>query len=163
MRLGQDVLGMDLYSVLEVPSRSTAEEIRQAYRRLVRGSHPDLYPGSGGGAERRMVELNVAASVLLDPLRRGEYDRRRTIRRRISRRQRRRAEVPAAVGRDGERTAEEPDPALRRPAGGTLGRWPAIPGARPTIGRDSPAAEATRLWSASFARGWDISGYGQRE
>jgi curved DNA-binding protein CbpA len=74
MRLG-DVLAMDLYAILEVEPSASADAIRRAYRRLVVTSHPDLNPGDREAAERRMVDVNVAASVLLDSVRRGVYDR----------------------------------------------------------------------------------------
>ena len=76
MRLG-DVLALDLYAILEIQPSASADEIRRAYRRLVVTSHPDLNPGRREAAERRTVELNVAASVLLDSVRRGVYDRAR--------------------------------------------------------------------------------------
>jgi curved DNA-binding protein CbpA len=77
MRLG-DVLATDLYGVLGVERDSSTEEIRRAYRRLAMLSHPDLMHEDREAAERRMVELNVAASVLLDPARRRAYDRARS-------------------------------------------------------------------------------------
>ena len=76
MRLG-DVLASDLYGVLGVDREASTEEIRRAYRRLAMVSHPDLVHEDREAAERRMVELNVAASVLLDPARRRAYDRAR--------------------------------------------------------------------------------------
>ena len=75
MRLGEHLRAMDLYSVLGVPQYATPEQIRQAHRRLARNSHPDLNQSDAVGAERKMVEINVAATVLLDPRRRAEYDR----------------------------------------------------------------------------------------
>jgi curved DNA-binding protein CbpA len=78
MRLG-DVLASDLYGVLGVDRQSSTEEIRRAYRRLAMLSHPDLMHEDRDAAERRMVELNVAASVLLDPARRRAYDRARAV------------------------------------------------------------------------------------
>lgn len=65
---------MDLYAVLGVPKKATPAQIRRAYRIQVVVSHPDLH---GTPAERRMVELNLAAFVLLDGPRRAEYDRHR--------------------------------------------------------------------------------------
>ncbi len=76
MRLG-DVARTDLYGVLGVTAGASAAEIRRAYRHLAMASHPDLKPDDRASAERRMVELNVAASVLLDPSRRAAYDRAR--------------------------------------------------------------------------------------
>ena len=74
MRLGKDVIATDLYRVLGVPRTADEEQIRRAYRIQAMTSHPDLH---GDDAERRMVELNVAACILLDAGRRAEYDRRR--------------------------------------------------------------------------------------
>jgi hypothetical protein len=76
MRLG-DLLAADLYGVLGVSEDAKSKEIRRAYRRLAMMSHPDLAQDDREVRERRMVELNVAASVLLDPGRRAAYDRAR--------------------------------------------------------------------------------------
>lgn len=75
MRLGKDVIATDLYRVLGVPQGATVDQVRRAYRHQVMTSHPDLH---GADAERRMVELNVAACILLDAQRRAEYDRQRS-------------------------------------------------------------------------------------
>lgn len=61
-----------LYSVLGVSSRATADELRDAYRRLARLHHPDA---SDSGDAARMSEINHAWSVLSDPVTRREYDR----------------------------------------------------------------------------------------
>jgi len=74
MRLGKDVLEADLYGVLGVLPDATASEIRVAYRRQVRTSHPDLNQ-EDPDAVPRMKKLNVAARVLLDPALRRAYDR----------------------------------------------------------------------------------------
>jgi len=76
MRLGKDVIATDLYGVLGVPRNATDAQIRRAYRLQAMSSHPDLH---GGTAEQRMVELNVAACVLSDPLKRAAYDRQRNL------------------------------------------------------------------------------------
>jgi curved DNA-binding protein CbpA len=74
MRLGKDVLEADLYDVLGVLPDATESEIRVAYRRQVRTSHPDLNQADPD-AVPRMKKLNVAARVLLDPTLRRAYDR----------------------------------------------------------------------------------------
>jgi DnaJ-class molecular chaperone len=53
---------------------ATESEIRVAYRRQVRTSHPDLNQHDPEAASR-MKRLNVAAKVLLDPALRHSYDR----------------------------------------------------------------------------------------
>lgn len=73
MRLGKDVLEADLYGVLGILPDATESEIRVAYRRQVRTSHPDLNQGDPD-AMPRMKRLNVAARVLLDPTLRRSYD-----------------------------------------------------------------------------------------
>lgn len=72
MRLTRDVLATDLYAVLGVPKNASEDQLRRAYRMQVMTSHPDLH---GVAAEHRMVALNIAACVLLDPPLRAEYDR----------------------------------------------------------------------------------------
>lgn len=76
MRLGKDVLEADLYGELGLLPDATAAEIRVAYRRHVRTSHPDLNRDDPG-AVQRTSRLNVSAKVLLDPALRRAYDRAR--------------------------------------------------------------------------------------
>ena len=66
--------GRDYYEVLGVSPQATAEEIKQAYRRLARESHPDRNPDDPG-AEERFKELAAAYEVLSDAERRANYDR----------------------------------------------------------------------------------------
>jgi hypothetical protein len=74
MRLGRDVLELDLYAILGVTPEAGVEAIRTAYRRRALRSHPDLNRDNLGGAQREMVDLNVAAWVLTDPELRRQYD-----------------------------------------------------------------------------------------
>lgn len=84
MRLGKDVLEADLYGELGVLPDATESEIRVAYRRQARVSHPDLN-GQDPEAVGRMKRLNLAADVLLDAALRRAYDRApRAARRRAS-------------------------------------------------------------------------------
>ena len=45
----------DPYKTLGLTKSATADEIKKAYRRLVRSSHPDLHPDDAG-AEARFKE-----------------------------------------------------------------------------------------------------------
>ncbi len=74
MRLGKDVLEADLYAALGLLPDATDSEIRVAYRQRVRASHPDLNQ-EDPDALPRMMRLNLAARVLLDPALRRAYDK----------------------------------------------------------------------------------------
>ena len=58
------------YEVLGVPEGASGEEVRQAYRRLVKAAHPDL---AGDAARFRLI--TEAYDVLSDPAQRTAYDR----------------------------------------------------------------------------------------
>ncbi len=60
------------YELLCVTPEATADEIRNAYRRLIRLYHPDV---SGAAGEGMTLRLNDAKRDLLDPTLRAQYDR----------------------------------------------------------------------------------------
>lgn len=62
----------DYYTILEVSPEASLEEIKQAYRRLVRLYHPDLTAQSDDLQQIKLV--NEAYACLHDPLKRMEYD-----------------------------------------------------------------------------------------
>lgn len=64
----------DYYDVLGVSRDATAEEIKKAFRRLARDTHPDANPDDPQ-AEARFREIAEAYEVLSDPNRRAAYDR----------------------------------------------------------------------------------------
>jgi len=64
----------DYYRILEIREGATAEELRDAYRRLAKRYHPDAHPEEALYAERRFREVSEAYAVLRDPARRRQYD-----------------------------------------------------------------------------------------
>jgi curved DNA-binding protein len=63
----------DYYATLGVKKSATADEIKQAYRKLARKHHPDVNPNNKA-AEAKFKEINEAYEVLSDPDKRRKYD-----------------------------------------------------------------------------------------
>ena len=62
------------YDILGLPSTASTDEIRRAYRKVIREYHPDLNPDQVK-ADRRSRELNAALDTLTHPGKRVRYDR----------------------------------------------------------------------------------------
>ena len=67
-------MAQDPYETLGVAKTATDEEIKRAYRRLVRSSHPDINPDDPD-AEARFKAVSQAYDLLKDPETRARYDR----------------------------------------------------------------------------------------
>lgn len=63
----------DLYEVLGVSRNASDEEIKKAYKKMVKKYHPDLNPDSKT-AEEKMKEVNHAYDILSDSEKKARYD-----------------------------------------------------------------------------------------
>ncbi|MBW2051439.1 MAG: J domain-containing protein [Deltaproteobacteria bacterium] len=62
------------YHILGIDKSASPEEIKQAYRQLALKHHPDRNPGDKG-AEEQFKLISEAYAVLMDPIKRSQYDR----------------------------------------------------------------------------------------
>lgn len=65
---------MDFYEILGVSQGASTEEIKRAYRKIARESHPDTHPGDAE-AERMFKEATEVYDTLSDEKKRATYDR----------------------------------------------------------------------------------------
>lgn len=107
------------YKVLQVDTEADADVIATVYRRLAQRFHPDR--DSSPEAQRRMLELNQAYSVLKDAEQRARYDAELVIRRdrrNADRYVRRPTEAPVAT--ESTPAFGEAGPPPRGPATGSV-------------------------------------------
>ena len=64
---------IDYYEILGVGKTATADEIKNAYRKLARKLHPDLNPNDKE-ANKKFQQVNEANEVLSDTEKRKKYD-----------------------------------------------------------------------------------------
>ncbi|RQX19735.1 molecular chaperone DnaJ [Micromonospora ureilytica] len=74
----KDWIEKDFYAVLGVDKAASADDVKKAYRKVARESHPDHNPGDPK-AEERFKAASEAYNVLSDSGRRREYDEMRSL------------------------------------------------------------------------------------
>ena len=63
----------DPFKTLGIPSSSSEDEIKAAYRKLAKQYHPDLHPGDKQ-AEDKMKEINEAYAEAIRVKKQGSYN-----------------------------------------------------------------------------------------
>ena len=63
----------DPYAALGVAKTATQDEIRKAYKKIAKESHPDLNPGNAKAADRFKAAA-AAHDLLKDPEKRARFD-----------------------------------------------------------------------------------------
>lgn len=67
-------MSRDLYQILGVSRTASEDDIRRAYKRKAKESHPDLHPDDAAKAET-FKAASTAYEILGDRAKRGQYDR----------------------------------------------------------------------------------------
>lgn len=68
---------MNHYQILQVNTQATAQEIKQAYRKLAKLFHPDTKAASTNDQE--IIKINAAYEILSNPQTRRRYDQQLTL------------------------------------------------------------------------------------
>lgn len=67
-----NIPNMNYYEILGISVDATDKEIREAYLKLVKQYHPDVYKGED--AEEKIKAINIAYDTLIDDKKRKKYD-----------------------------------------------------------------------------------------
>lgn len=65
---------MNYYTLFNLQKNASKQQIKNAYKKLVKQYHPDLYRGDKAFAEQKMKEINEAYAILSNPEKKSEYD-----------------------------------------------------------------------------------------
>lgn len=65
---------MNHYESLGVSKNASQKEIKDAYKKLIKKYHPDIYSGDKAFAEKKTKEINLAYDILSDEQSRKNYD-----------------------------------------------------------------------------------------
>ncbi len=115
----------DPYLVLGVMRSASADDIKQAFRRLAKQYHPDLNPGRPD-IEQKFKEVNGAYSLLSDPDKRARFDK---------------GEIDASGAERPDRTFRRAWQNANRATSGSAGGARSSSGARPGGDEDDPFAD----------------------
>ena len=65
---------MNYYEVLRISEKASLNEIKNAYKKLVKKYHPDIYEGNKLFAESKIKEINEAYETLSEKTKKAKYD-----------------------------------------------------------------------------------------
>lgn len=65
---------MNYYDILEINQNASQKEIKNAYKKLIKKYHPDIYNGDKSFAEKKTQEINQAYDILSNPETKKDYD-----------------------------------------------------------------------------------------